>query len=72
MGMGLLVYGKGKSNFKDQVKGAHLAHPRRKQIPLCIPRPPNCGGKEKARDSVRDDSRIASAASRTGNLYFSG
>jgi hypothetical protein len=26
-----------------------------KQIPLCVPRPPNCGGQEKARDSVRDD-----------------
>jgi len=72
MGMGLLVYGKGKGNFKDQVKGAHLAHKRRKQIPLCVPRPPNCGGKEKARDSVRDDTRIAGVASRTGNLYFSG
>jgi hypothetical protein len=29
--------------------------PRRKQIPLCVPRPPNHGGKEKARDFVRDD-----------------
>jgi hypothetical protein len=28
---------------------------REKQIPHCVPRPPNCGGKEKARDSVRDD-----------------
>jgi len=28
---------------------------RKKQIPLCAPRPPKCGGKEKARDSVRDD-----------------
>ena len=26
-----------------------------KRIPLCVPRPPNCGGKEKARDRVRDD-----------------
>jgi hypothetical protein len=26
-----------------------------KQIPHCVPRPPNCGGKEKARDCVRDD-----------------
>jgi hypothetical protein len=28
-----------------------------KQIPLCVPRPPKCGGKEKARDSVRDGTR---------------
>src|SRR5580658_11118968 len=28
---------------------------RRKQIPLCVPRPPKCGGNEKARDPVRDD-----------------
>jgi len=26
-----------------------------KQIPLCVPRPPECDGKEKARDCVRDD-----------------
>jgi hypothetical protein len=25
-----------------------------KQVPLCVPRPLNCAGKEKARDSVRD------------------
>ena len=31
---------------------------REKQIPLCVPRPPNCGGPEKARDSVRDDTRL--------------
>src|SRR5580692_2443200 len=31
----------------------------KKQIPLRVPRPPNCGGKEKARDSVRDDFRAA-------------
>jgi len=24
-------------------------------MPLCVPRPPNCGGKETARDFVRDD-----------------
>jgi hypothetical protein len=29
-----------------------------KQIPRCIVRPPNCGGKEKARDFVRDDTRL--------------
>jgi hypothetical protein len=28
---------------------------REKQIPFCVPRPPNCGGEEKARDSVRND-----------------
>jgi hypothetical protein len=28
---------------------------RRKQIPLYVPRPPKCGGKEKARDFFRDD-----------------
>jgi hypothetical protein len=30
-----------------------------KQIPLWVPRPPNCGGKDNARDSVRDDIRGA-------------
>jgi hypothetical protein len=25
------------------------------QIPLCVTRPPDCGGKEKARASVRDE-----------------
>jgi hypothetical protein len=34
---------------------------REKQIPRCVPRPPNCGGKEKARDSVRDDTRSSLA-----------
>jgi hypothetical protein len=29
---------------------------REKQIPLFVPRSPNCGGQEKARNSVRDDS----------------
>jgi len=32
---------------------------RQKQILLCVPRPPDCGGTEKARDSVRDDSRTS-------------
>jgi hypothetical protein len=27
----------------------------KKQFPLGVARPPQCGGKEKARDSVRDD-----------------
>src|SRR5580698_8380081 len=31
---------------------------RGKQISLCIPRSPKCGGKEKARDFGRDDARI--------------
>jgi hypothetical protein len=31
---------------------------RGKQIPLCVPRPPKCGGEEKARDFVRDDSHF--------------
>src|ERR1700733_5445380 len=35
---------------------------REEQIPLCIPRPPKCGGKEKAQDSVRDDPRLSFAA----------
>jgi hypothetical protein len=29
-----------------------------KQIRRCVPRSPNCGEKEKARDSVRDDTRV--------------
>jgi hypothetical protein len=32
-------------------------HTYEKQIPLCVSRPPNGGGQEKARDSVRDDAR---------------
>jgi len=35
---------------------------REEQIPLCVPRPRKCGGKEKARDSVRDDPRLSFAA----------
>jgi hypothetical protein len=34
-----------------------FARDRRKANPLCIPRPPNCGGQEKARDCIRDDTR---------------
>src|SRR5580704_3071221 len=34
-------------------QGTNLS--RGKQIPLCVPRPPTCGGKGKARDRVRDD-----------------
>ena len=33
-----------------------------KQIPRCVPRPPNCGGEEKARDSVRDDKQDTHSA----------
>jgi len=33
--------------------------PDKKQIHLYVPRPPYCGGKEKARDSVRDDTSLA-------------
>ena len=29
----------------------------KKQIPRCVPRAPNRGGQEKARNSVRDDTR---------------
>jgi hypothetical protein len=36
-----------------------MACENEKQIPLCIPRPPNCGGKENARDSVRDDTFVS-------------
>jgi len=35
---------------------------RRKQIPLYVVCPPNGGGKEKARDFVRDDSRVTFSA----------
>src|SRR5271163_1705426 len=42
---------------------------RRKQIPLCVPRPPNCGGKEKARDSVRDDTRLSPSINRRSRLF---
>jgi hypothetical protein len=34
-------------------------HTREKQIPLCVPRSPNCGGKENARDSVRDNTQFS-------------
>jgi len=30
-----------------------------KQIPLFVPRPPHCGGKEKARDSVQDGTQLS-------------
>ena len=33
---------------------------KKKQLPLFAPRPPKCGGKEKAQDSVRDDNHIES------------
>ena len=37
-----------------------LAVVPRKQVPLYAPRPPKCGGKEKAQDSLRDDNHIES------------
>jgi hypothetical protein len=33
---------------------------KKKQIPLCAPRQPKCGGTEKAQDSLRDDNHIES------------
>src|SRR5271155_1752374 len=45
-------YDDGFAHFCFAPPGSHGAE---KQIPLCVPRPPNCGGKENARDCVRDD-----------------
>src|SRR5580658_3821801 len=41
--------------FSPRRRGAAVLAGREKQIPRCVPRPPNFGGKEKARDYVRDD-----------------
>jgi len=44
------------------------AAPEKNQIPLCVPRPPNCGGKGKARDSVREDTRFSPSANRAPSI----
>jgi len=43
-----------------------------KQIPLCVPRPRKCSGKEKARDSVRDDTEYIRASYVAATDKYSG
>src|SRR6202021_3140926 len=50
-------WGELTSGWGRRGRPAHVDWRRGKQIPLCVPCPPNCGGKEKARDFDRDDPR---------------
>jgi hypothetical protein len=51
------------------VSTERLGRAAKKQLPLCAPRPPKCGGQEKARDFVRDDTYLCVGFWGRGSLW---